>query len=369
MMKLRVLLVGLLAVVSCSREYDLPAGYDCFSVIAGKDATVDGCVYLAHNEDDGGEQMLNIYNLAATEDHLGALWFEFPGLPNADAYMNDHGVCVVTDRCRCREDESRAGTVQYEVRTAVGRHATTAREGVKIIGRMIEEYGYKDTGRSYMVADRNEGWVCSVVRGHHWVAQRVPDDAVMTIPNYYVIGRVDISDTVNFLGSADIVEYAMERGWYDPDRDGEFCFRDVYSDSATLVSNHNVNRQQMAQKYLFGNALPDGEVPFCRVPSEKISVATLKGLLTTAPVKARSTVLSAVFVLDPSEPSDRGCSVWCGYPGMKPADFEHWTLDMVSPPRYHRLENAEDALGRHFTDVENLRERYPDHFYWRYQSR
>ena len=51
----------------------------CFGIIAGKNATTDGYVYLGHNEDQSGEQMLNIYNVPATPDRLAYLWFEFPG--------------------------------------------------------------------------------------------------------------------------------------------------------------------------------------------------------------------------------------------------------------------------------------------------
>ena len=36
---------------------------NCFAVLAGKNATKDGSVMLAHNEDDSGEQMINIYNV------------------------------------------------------------------------------------------------------------------------------------------------------------------------------------------------------------------------------------------------------------------------------------------------------------------
>ena len=32
---------------------------NCFSVIAGRNATVDGSVLMAHNEDDSGEQMID----------------------------------------------------------------------------------------------------------------------------------------------------------------------------------------------------------------------------------------------------------------------------------------------------------------------
>ena len=46
---------------------------NCFGIIAGKNATTDGSVLVGHNEDDGGEQMLNMY----VADF--GIWAEFPG--------------------------------------------------------------------------------------------------------------------------------------------------------------------------------------------------------------------------------------------------------------------------------------------------
>ena len=40
-------------------------GENCFAIIAGKATTVDGSVMFAHNEDDSGEQMLNVYIVPA----------------------------------------------------------------------------------------------------------------------------------------------------------------------------------------------------------------------------------------------------------------------------------------------------------------
>ena len=191
----------------------------CFGIIAGKNATTDGYVYLGHNEDQSGEQMLNIYNVPATPDRLAYLWFEFPGAKAGDSYVNEYGVCIASDMCRSREDKA-TGSLVYEIRTAAIQHARSAREAVHIIGSMVERYGYQDSGRSYLVADRHEGWICAVVRGRHWVAQRVPDDEIATIPNYYTIGEINLKDTLNFLGSKDIVRYARKRGWYRPRRDG-----------------------------------------------------------------------------------------------------------------------------------------------------
>ena len=357
-------LLALLA-VSCGTGRSESLTFDCFGVIAGRKATTDSCVYLAHNEDSGGEQMLNIYNVPAGKDNLAYLWFEFPGNATADHYLNEYGVCIASDRCASREDRAE-GSVCYEVRDAVGRHARSAREGVHIIGKMVEEFGYSDTGRSYLLADRNEGWVCSVVRGRHWVARRVPDDEIMTIPNYYVITEVDLSDTVNFLGSADLVRYARRRGWYKPRRDGAFNFRLAYSDPKTLLAGSNRRRHAFAQEYIFGNAVLGDSVTFSRRPEKKIHRRDLSLLLTLPPVRQKNTVLSTIFVLDKRFEPRKGSLVWAGFPGQDASQQSQWTMGSKSPDVCHRYATPEEAREKHFTDVGHFRERWPDHFFWHY---
>lgn len=176
-----------LALLLCCMSLAATQDYNCFSVIAGRAATVDGSVLMAHNEDDPGEQMLNIYVVPASDKNLRYIWCEFPGMEVADVFMNQFGVSVASNGCPSREDKGdlSGGGVLYEIRTSVAKYARTAREAVTLIGSMVETFGYKGSGRSYIVADPTEGWVISVVKGKHWVAQRVPDDKVMTIPICY----------------------------------------------------------------------------------------------------------------------------------------------------------------------------------------
>lgn len=336
---------------------------NCFGIIAGRNATKDGTVLFAHNEDDDGEQMLCIYHMPASGQRTGYLWFEFPGLKNADAYLNEYGVAIATDNCPSRED-CEPGKLQYEVRTTAAGLARSAKDGVKIIGRLIEEQGYADSGRSYLLADSREAWVCSVVRGHHWVAQRVPDDEVMAIPNYYVIGAVNLSDTVNFLGSADIVEYAVKRGWYNPEKDGEFNFRLAYSSDKALNRKHNIERHDVVQKAIFGNSVLGNQVPFSRKADHKITVKELEKALGLDPVCNSNTVLSSVFRLDSRKPVEKGCVMWNSYAGQ--SRYVKWTLNSTVPSKWQRYPSAQEALRNHFTDTDNLRKRNPDSPYWPY---
>lgn len=337
----------------------------CFGILAGRNATTDGYVYLGHNEDQSLPAMLNIYNVPANSQRCAYLWFEFPGQKAGDTFVNEYGVGITSDKCKSREDKA-TGSVIYEVRTTVAQKARTAREAVHIIGSLVEKYGYGDSGRSYLVADRHEAWVCAVVKGKHWVAQRVPDDEIATIPNYYTIGKINLKDTVNFLGSKDIVRYARKRGWYKPRRDGEFSFRVAYSDPATLNSQNNKDRHALAQNTFFGDAILGDEAPFSRKPMRKFHRSDLSRLLTEEPILNKRTVLTTIFTMNPNFASKNGTTIWVGLPGQDAASQSQWTVFTKSPDCCHRYATADEAIEKHFSETDNFRERWPDHFYWHY---
>ena len=70
-----------------------------------------------------------------------------------------------------------------------------------------------------------------------WAAQRVPHNGVVAAPNSFVIRRMDLSDTENFMASHNVKSFAKEMGWWNPKRDGEFDFTAAYavSDPYPLV--------------------------------------------------------------------------------------------------------------------------------------
>ena len=236
--------------------------FNCFTILAGKYATDDESVMLAHNEDDGGDQTVNLYKVPRVESkdsievklknggilHLSPttfamIWIEMPGMEFSDSYQNEYGVTIVSDACRSKEDQPDLtdGGIGYWLRRAIALQAKTAREAVKIGGKLIETYGYASSGRTYSIADKNEAWMLAVVNGKHWVAQRVPDDQVAIIPNYYTIGKINLKDTLNFYGSKDLIDYARKRHWYKGD-DAHFNFRQAYATKQSL--QHPVNTER-----------------------------------------------------------------------------------------------------------------------------
>ena len=178
----------------------------CFTILVGKNASQDGSVYIAHNEDDlnehnfvdlhkvprtkhkSGERQLfmsNTDSIEEVEETFAYFWITGSKYIE-EQYLNEWGVAITSNSSRSRVQNGN-GRIEHNLRRLVIERARTAREAVKIAGTLVEHYGYATSGRVYVIADPTEAWVCEIANGKHWIARRVPDDEVAIIPNYYVI--------------------------------------------------------------------------------------------------------------------------------------------------------------------------------------
>jgi len=273
----------------------------CFSIVAGKKASADGYVIMAHNEDDGAPQIVHhrkvprkkhsrgdkvsLRNgglLDQVEQTWAYMWSEMPGMLFSDSYINEWGVGVTSDNCPSREDkgEISAGGIGYMLRRLVAERATSSRQGVLLAGELVERFGYIDSGRTYIICDPDEGWLFCVVNGKHWLARRVDDGEVAMVANTYTIREVDLSDKSRFLASDDIIEYAVRRGWYDPKKDGRFDFAAVYANPKAASDPSNSGRQWAGLTYLSNKPVKAGtDLPFSVVPSGKVGPAEIMKVL------------------------------------------------------------------------------------------
>jgi dipeptidase len=273
----------------------------CYAIIVGREASADGSVILAHNEDDGPPQVVNHYKvprmkhppaaevtlinggkLDQVEQTWSYLWSEMPGLLFSDSYLNEWGVCVTSDACRSREDkpELTDGGISYMLRRFVAERARSAREGVHIAATLVERFGYDGSGRTYSICDPDEGWLFCVVNGKHWLASRVPDDQVACIANTYSVRQVNLIDTMSCLASNDIVEYAIQRGWYDPDVDGPFDFAATYADPETASDIRNYARQWSGLRHIASEPVElSAHLPTTVTPKRKMDVAMVMKIL------------------------------------------------------------------------------------------
>ncbi len=278
-------------------------GDDCFTVIVGKKASADGSVIVAHNEDDPGDIIVNVRKIQARDyagrrrvalgngatyetdgKVAGFLWIEAAGQEFADSFVNDYGVVITSDSCPSREtaEDLTDGGIGHMLRRLMAEKARSAREAVKLAGELVERYGYRGSGRTYSVADKDEAWMIAIIRGRHWFAQRVPDDEVAVIPNWYTIRRIRTDAPGEFMGSPDIVAYARGRGWYDEAKDGPFDFKKAFQrpPRPDPFMDGNTLRHWRGLAWLSGREWEkNGDYPFSFKPAKKVSAESLTALL------------------------------------------------------------------------------------------
>ena len=273
----------------------------CFSIVAGKNAADDARVMIAHNEDDGAPQIVNHIKvprkrfrpnskvllrnggkLDQVPQTFSYIWSEMPGMDFSDSYVNEFAVSVTSNNCPSREDkpEITEGGIGYMLRRLIAERAKTAREGVLLAGKLVERFGYVDSGRTYVICDPSEGWLFCVANGKHWIARRVPDDHIAMVANTYTICQPDLVDKRNYLACDDIVEYAISRRWHDPNENKPFNFAASYANPDTAVHPNNLGRWWAGLKYVTDdNIKPNRDLPFSVIPKEKVTPLDIMAIL------------------------------------------------------------------------------------------
>lgn len=307
---------------------------------------------------------------------------------NEEQYLNEWGVAITSDGGLSKVSTGEA-KIQHNLRRIVIERARTARQAVKIAGELVEKYGYTKSGRDYLIADPNEAWVFEVTYSKHWIAKRVPDDEVAIIPNYYVINDFDITDTLNYLSSPDIIEYAISNGWYDPEIDKDFNFRNVYGRKERQRATFNI-----ARKWVILNKLsekqynPNDDFPFSFKPKQKMSLQDLMEAMQnhyegtqyinkpsntgslhnnrydTMSVCNGFNDYSCITQLRNWLPADIGNILWIAprYPCVQP--FIPWYYGINNISTYFENETYTNALKNYNVKEIDYKKKYPDHACW-----
>ncbi len=403
--------------------------FGCFAVVVGKKISTDGSVLLGHNEQNSGERFLNFRKIprmshpdgsvivlknGATMPQVpvtyGFLWSQNPGCVSSDAYINEYGVAIVSDYCPDRNVEKVDDSSQdkekvdlaYMFRRLLIERAKTAREAVQVGADLIAKYGYAST-RTFVIADPNEAWLMSVTNGKQWVAEKVPDDKVVLLPNVYIIAEVNLSDKDNFIGSPDLIDYAVKQGWYDPKSGKPFRFDEAYS----LPREKLVDpRQRVAQSIVTAqniNQTPDRRLPMMVTPAKKMDIKDVLTVLrysnikhtnqcpaevvqsikklcqTCAPesdhqfgdISAPNVQEAAIFQLRNFLPPSIGCVYWrvTGEPSV--GVLTPWYLGIIkTPANYHSAGDLNKILTEenHFSQTENNFKPLMDKAWWIFKT-
>ena len=386
---------------------------NCFTILVGKNASSDGSVLVAHNEDDlndhnfvdlhkvprikhaAGEKQIFLDNADSLDEVAETFaYFWITGSKYAEEqYLNEWGVAITSNSSQSNVQNGN-GAIGHNLRRIVIERARTAREAVTIAGMMVDKYGYASSGRVYSIADPREAWVFEVANGKHWIARRVPDDEVAIIPNYYVIDDFHETDTTNYLASADIVKYAVANGWYDSNTDASFNFRKVYGHKNRLDAIWNIARKWVILNQLAARQFDfDADFPFSIKPKRKIDIQTLINALgnhyegtrfasdtslhSGSPhhfsglgVKDTLTVCNlyndfgCITQLRSWLPAEIGNVLWISprYPCIQP--FIPWYYGTKKILSDYEKGTYAEALGNYNNKNRNYVELYPDHACW-----
>ena len=191
------------------------------------------------------------------------------------------------------EKDVPGGIGEEDIVVLVLPYIRTAREGVERLAALLEKYGtYESNGIAFN--DHNEVWWLETIGGHHWMAKRVPDDAVVVAPNQFGMDAFDLEDAFGaqkaHLCSADLREF-IARNHLDLNQDGAFNPRDVFGSHTDMDHVYNTPRAWFMGRYLTPRGHrwdgPDAEftpesddIPWSFVPERKVAVEDVKNLLS-----------------------------------------------------------------------------------------
>lgn len=292
--------------------------FACTDILAGKLATVDGSVITSHTCDGRYDSRLVV--VPAMDFEAGAMapvyeWIvygdrmeldklgEIPQVEHTYQYFhiaypnaNEHQLIIgETTLGGARETANSPDAIMTieQLEIFALQRTTNARDAIKLIGALAEEYGYREScnlGECITISDPKEVWVFEVYGvgplwkpgdgpGAVWAAQRVPDDHVTTVVNYSMIGEIDPKtnrppnvSANDFMISKDYRKIATDLGRFDPNGDKPFVWKYAFG---------NIEGKKSDRLWrVFSTFNPSGnwvldntwEYPFSVKPDKKVSV-------------------------------------------------------------------------------------------------
>lgn len=244
----------------------------CTTILVGKKASYDGSTIIARNDDSGSghytskklavikpEEQPKIYKsvISHVEIELPENPMRYTAMPNAEEGEGIWAACGVNEAhvgmtatetitsnprvlgadplvryqpAKDGKEEIPGGIGEEDIVYIVLPYIHSAREGVKRLGSLLEQYGtYEMNGIAFQDAD--EIWWLETIGGHHWIARKVPDDVYVMMPNQFGMDQFDLEDALSnqkeYMCSADLKEF-VEKYHLNLSQDGTFNPRDIF---------------------------------------------------------------------------------------------------------------------------------------------
>jgi dipeptidase len=220
----------------------------CTSIIVTRGASKDGSVMITYSADapfmprllrvPGGEhpsgEMVDVRGWE--NDQIRGQVRQAERTYTVVGLMNEYQLSLgETTTGGRRELVDRKGLLDYDgLMMLTLQRAITAREAIKVIDELCKEYGYGSSGETFSIADNNEAWLMELIgkgpgqKGIVWVAARVPEGYITAHANMSRISTFPLNDPENWLYSPDVMQFAIDKGYYKTDSGKPFSYRDAY---------------------------------------------------------------------------------------------------------------------------------------------
>ncbi len=334
-----IVLIGLIGSLAWMQRQS----FACSTILVGKKATYDGSVLMSSSCD--GDIMGLIYVMPAQKYPQGTKLPMYWNLPRPKTHqeylsnlrkgydlvgylsvketyrsiilagnvenmttggMNEHGLSIAIEflpmhtGLACKRGVVSPNSNHWTTSLIANglMRARTARQAIRIIGAMIEQYGFQyyrapHAGVALPIADDKEVWLMEIFGpgqawtadsgkpGGVWCAQRIPDGEIGCSANRSRIGKVDLKNRDMFMTSPNIHSLAEELGIWK--RGNPFVWHDVYGDPG---SNYNSLREWRALNLaapslsfqVTGDPLVD-RYPFSVKPDKPITIQRLLAVM------------------------------------------------------------------------------------------
>lgn len=341
----RIIILTVAAILSLSLT--ITPALACTTVVVGKDLTDTGNVLFAHSEElgdspthyksvprkyySGSDKWIGISNgtvltqPAMTYAYMASTIYDkdyYPG--DLTSGVNENQVTIGNNMSWTRDvpsstawDLKDGGIIWTEYTQLVLERAKTAEEGIDIISSLHETHKLSgDPGTMYAIADPNEAWIIELAIDGQWIAKKINDDEIYTLPNAFTIGVEDLEHDPSIKCSSDLVSYAEGKSWYSTS-DGAFSFKDVYGLPSRQSDDYNLLRIKMADRILSpGTVTKKKLMEFMRSAYEgteyyKEDPKTGSPFNTgTRVISTMNTEVNAVVELRDNLPKEIGTTVW-----------------------------------------------------------
>jgi dipeptidase len=223
---------------------------NCTSIMVGRLATTDGSVITSHTCDGPYRTWVEVFPhtkydkgaihsvYSGTLDPRETSWDirnvkktgEIPETEETYAFLNTAYPCLNEKQLAIGEttiggrpelrNENGIFYIEELEKIALQR-CTKAREAIKLIGKLAEEYGYGDFAECITIADPKEVWQFEIAGSGKgkpsaiWCAERIPDDHVGVSANMPRISTINFNNPDLFLYSTNLQKVAKDLGYWD----------------------------------------------------------------------------------------------------------------------------------------------------------